>query len=194
MKRLFALREHQSSYFGRCALIVLGGLWLCFGSGALAQSAAAPARPNAPFSTRATHLLGLPDTKRNCNGTLSIEDNALQFRLNGKPEVPLDIASVLHLSLGEESKQVGGLPMTIGKAAAPYGGGRVVSLIAHKKYDTLTLEYADKTGGLHGAIFQMKKGQGELVRNQLVARGVSSSPGEDQSAKQSHSEVTHGDK
>jgi hypothetical protein len=118
----------------------------------------------------------------------------LQFRLNGKPRVPFDIASVLHFSLGEESKQVGGLPMKIGKAAAPYEGGRVVSLIAHKKYDTLTLEYVDKTGGVHGAIFQLKKGQGELVRNQLVARGVSSSPGEDQSTKQSHSEVTHGDK
>ena len=33
--------------------------------------------------------------------------------------------------------------MKIGKAAAPYGGGRVVSLFAHKKYDTLTLEYVD---------------------------------------------------
>ena len=65
--------------------------------------------------------------------------------------------------------------MKIGKAAAPYGGGRVVSLFAHKKYDTLTLEYVDSDGGVHGAIFQVNKGQGELVRNELVARGVSSS-------------------
>ena len=33
--------------------------------------------------------------------------------------------------------------MKLGKAAAPFGGGRVVSLFAHKKYDTLTLEYVD---------------------------------------------------
>ena len=45
--------------------------------------------------------------------------------------------------------------MKIGKAAAPYGGGRVVSLFAHKKYDTLTLEYVDVDGGVHGAIFQV---------------------------------------
>jgi hypothetical protein len=104
------------------------------------------------------------------------------------------MASVLKLSLGDESKQVGGLPMKLGKAAAPYGGGRVVSLFAHKQYDTLTLEYVDSNGGVHGAIFQFKKGQGELVRNELVARGVSSSSGEDLPTKQSTSEVRHEDK
>jgi hypothetical protein len=104
------------------------------------------------------------------------------------------MASVLNLSAGDESKQVGGLPMKIGKAAAPYGGGRVVSLFAHKKYDTLTLEYVDGNGGVHGAIFQLKKGQGELARDELVARGGFPSSGEDRLTKQSTSEVTHEDK
>jgi hypothetical protein len=90
--------------------------------------------------------------------------------------------------------QVGGLPMKIGKAAAPYGGGRVVSLFAHKEYDILTLEYVDGDGGIHGAIFQVPKGQGELVRNELVARGVPSGSGENQLTIQSTSEVTHDDK
>jgi hypothetical protein len=84
--------------------------------------------------------------------------------------------------------------MKIGKAAAPYGGGRVVSLFAHKKYDTLTLEYVDSNGGVHGAIFQLKEGQGELVRNELVARGVSSSSGEDQPTRPSTAEVTRENK
>ena len=83
--------------------------------------------------------------------------------------------------------------MKIGKAAAPFGGGRVVSLFAHKKYDTLTLEYVDSNGGVHGAIFQLKRGQGELVRDELVARGVPSRAGEDPTTK-STSEVTHEDK
>ena len=194
MNRLFALRNHNSGYFGGYALLTLWALWLCSGSSALAQSTAAPANTSAPFSTRVTHLLGLPNTKRNCNGTLSIQDRVLQFQPNGKPGVQVNMASVLNLSLGEESKQVGGLPMKLGKAAAPYGGGRVVSLFAHEKYDTLTLEYVDSNGGVHGAIFQLKKGQGELVKNELVARGVSSSSGEDQRTKQSTSEVTHEDK
>jgi len=84
--------------------------------------------------------------------------------------------------------------MKLSKAAAPYGGGRVVSLFAHKKYDTLTLEYVDSNGGVHGAVFQLKKGQGELVRNELVARGVSSISGDDEPTKQSTSEVSHEDK
>ena len=194
MNRLFALRNHNSAYFGGYALLTLWVLWLCSGSGALAQSTAAPANTSTPFSTRVTHLLGLPNTKRNCNGTLSIQDSVLQFQPNGKPGVQVNMASVLNLSLGDESKQVGGLPMKLGKAAAPYGGGRVVSLFAHKEYDTLTLEYVDSNGGVHGAIFQLKKGQGELVKNELVARGVSSSSGEDQPTKQNTSEVTHENK
>jgi hypothetical protein len=194
MNRLFALRNHNRNYVAGYALLTLWALWLCSGSDALAQSPAAPVNTSAPFSIRGTHLLGLPNTQHNCNGTLSIQDSVLQFQPNGKPGVQVNMASVLNLSLGDESKQVGGLPMKLGKAAAPYGGGRVVSLFAHKKYDTLTLEYVDSNGGVHGAIFQLKKGQGELVRNELVARGISSSSGEDQPTKQSTSEVTHEDK
>ena len=194
MNRLFALRNHNRNYVAGYALLTLWALWLCFGSVALAQSPGAPVNTSAPFSIRGTHLLGLQNTKHNCNGTLSIQNNVLQFQPDGKPEVQVNMASVLDLSLGDESKQVGGLPMKLGKAAAPYGGGRVVSLFAHKKYDTLTLEYVDSNGGVHGAIFQLKKGQGELVRNELVARGVSSSSGEDQPTKQSTAEVTHEDK
>jgi hypothetical protein len=121
----------------------------------------------------------------------SIQNSLLRFEQRRKPVAQVDITSVRDVFLGEERLQVGGLPMKIGKAAAPYGGGRVVSLFAHKKCDTLTLEYVDGDGGAHGAIFQATKGQGELVRNKLVARGVSSSSGEDQPTKQSTSEVTH---
>jgi len=191
---LFVLRNDKSGCFGGRALISLWALLLCSGIGALAQSAAPPLNANAPFSIRATHVLGLPNTKNNCNGMLSIQNNALRFQKCGNPDAQVNIASVRALFLGEESKQVGGLPMKLGKAAAPYGGGRVVSLFAHKKYDTLTLDYVDSDGGVHGAIFEVTKGQGELVRNELVARGVSSSSGEDQATKQSTSEVTHEDK
>jgi len=90
--------------------------------------------------------------------------------------------------------QVGGVPMKMGKIAAPYGGGRVVSLFAHKKYDTLTLEYVDGNGGVHGAIFLVGKGQGELVRDELVARGVPSHSVEELATKQSSSEGAHENK
>jgi hypothetical protein len=122
---------------------------------------------------------------------LITQGNVLRFQQRGKPVAQLDLASVRHVFLGEESVQVGGLPMKIGKAAAPYGGGRLVSLFAHKQYDTLTLEYVDDAGGFHGAIFQLNKGQGELVKNELVARGLSSSSDEVQPTT---SKVAHEDK
>ena len=193
MYRLFVLRNDKSGCFGRHALISLWALLLCSGISALAQSTALALKANPPFSIRATHLVGLPNTKSNCKGTLSTQDNVLRFQQGGKPLAQVDIASMRDVFLGDERMQVGGLPMKIGKVAAPYGGGRVISLFAHKKYDTLTLEYVDSNGGVHGAIFQLEKGQGELVRNELMARGVSSSAREDLT-KQSTSEVTHDDK
>jgi hypothetical protein len=194
MYRLFVLRN-DSGGFGRAhALISLGALLLCSGIGALAQSTALPLNGETPFSIRAHHLLGLPNTKNDCKGTLSIQDNLLRFQQSGKRIAEVDIASVRQVFLGEESMQVGGLPMKIGKAAAPFGGGRVVSLFANKKYDTLTLEYVDSDGGVHGAIFQVTKGQGELVRNELLARAASSSPGEVRTTNQNSPGGTHENK
>jgi hypothetical protein len=189
MDRLFTLRNHRNSYFVGHALIRVWALLFCSSLGALAQSTAPPVNASAPFSIPATHLLGLENTKSNCNGTLSIQGDALQFQQGGKPGAEVKITSIHAVVLGGESKQVGGVPMKLGKAAAPFGSGRVVSLFAHKKYDTLTLEYVDSNGGVHGAIFQLSKGQGELVTNFLKARGVSPGSGEYQTTKQSTVEV-----
>jgi hypothetical protein len=190
MYRLFVLGNYKSGC-GRHALMSLTALLLCSGIGALAQNNALPLNTNTLFSIRATHLLGFPNTKNNCRGTLSTQDNWLRFQQTGELGAQVDIASIRHVFLGEETMQVGGLPMKIGKAAAPYGGGRVVSLFAHKKYDTLTMEYVDSDGGIHGAIFQVTKGQGELVRNGLLARGVSSSPGDGRTTNQDSLGGTH---
>src|SRR5262249_24347194 len=157
---------------------------------ATAQNAAEPGNPAAPFTTHATHLLGFENARGNANGTLSIQNTALQFQKEGEAPVQVEIASVQDAFLGEQSKQVGGIPMTVGKAAVPFGGGRVVSLFSHKKYDTITLEYVDANGGFHGAIFQLKKGTGEALRNELVARGAHLSQSEEKLPKQSTAEVT----
>lgn len=182
MKHLSVLGYGRDGYFSGHAIIKVWALLFCVSLGAFAQSTAPPA--NAPFSIRATHLLGFENMKANCNGTLSIRDNALQFQQSGASGAQVKIASIQAVFLGGESKQVGGVPMTLVKAAAPFGGGRVISLLAHKKYDTLTLEYVDSDGGVHGAIFQVNKGQGELAKDELLARGASDSSGEDKSKKQ----------
>ena len=181
--------DSRSTYFlkphptlGLVALI----LWSAV---ALAQSDSQPA--NSALNIRATHVLGFEGAKSNATGTLSIQDTALQFRQSGKPAVQIQIASVQDICLGQQSKQVGGLPMTVGKAATPYGGGRVISLFAHKKYDTLTLEYVDSEGGFHGAMFQLNQGQGQILRNALVAKGVHVADVQAQLKQQTTAEVSN---
>jgi hypothetical protein len=195
MHRLFVLRKDKSGCLGRHALS-LWAVLCCIGIGVSAQSTSPAVNANAPFSSQATHLLGFRNTKNNCKGILSIQNNELRFQQSGEPVAEVDIASIRHVFLGEESMQVGGVPMKIGKAAAPFGGGRVVSLFAHAKYDTLALEYVDSNGGVHGALFQLKKGQAELVRKEVVARAGYSGAvsGEDQATMQGTSEVEHEDK
>ena len=84
----------------------------------------------------------------------------------------VSISSIQNISLGGQDKQVGGVPMMLGKAAVPFGGGHVVSLFSHKKYDSLAIEYLDSRGGFHGAIFRLAKGQGETFKNALIAHGA----------------------
>jgi hypothetical protein len=62
--------------------------------------------------------------------------------------------------------------MMLGKAAVPFGGGRVISLFAHKKYDSLAIEYLDTSGGFHGAIFRLPRGKGLTFKTSLAAHGA----------------------
>ena len=137
-----------------------------------------------PFSIRATHLIGFAGAPNNANGDLSIQDDVLRFEKHGKPAVQVPIASIQNVSLGEQSRELGGVPVTLGKAATPFGGGRAVSLFAHKKYDTLALEYVDASGGLHGAVFRLDKGEGDVLKSHLGVQGAHVRSSEDASTKQ----------
>ena len=143
-----------------------------------------PETSAASSSIHVKHVLGF-EVKRNANGELSIQDDALRFLRTGSPAAQVSITSIQNISLGEEDKQVGGVPMMLGKTAVPYGGGRVVSLFSHKKYDSLTIEYLDSSGGFHGAIFQLAKGQGQAFKNDLIAHGAHITPSEDPVSVQS---------
>lgn len=195
MDRFVVSRSRSEAYnLDRHHALWLSIVLICFSLTAPAQQTSQQGGTSAPFSTRATHLLGFANARDNSTGTLSVQGDSLQFQQDGKPGVKVKIAWVRDVFLGAESKQVGGLPMTLGKTAAPFGGGRVVSLFAHKKYDTLTLQYVDADQGGHGAIFQLAKGQGELVRSELIARGVTVSSGQDQSMKEGAAEAKHENK
>jgi hypothetical protein len=142
-------------------------LLLAFATPALAKDAAQPGK--SPPSVHAKHLLGFGGTHNNSKGALSIEGDSLEFRGKGSTE-KVNIKSIEDVVLGSESKQLGGIPMTLAKSAIPYSGGRAVSLFSRKKYDTLTLEYQDADGGFHGAVFELKRGQAERFRNELLTK------------------------
>jgi hypothetical protein len=133
----------------------------------------------ASSSIHVKHVLGFEGVRRNAGGELSIQGDDLSFQQNGKPAAQVSITSIHNISLGEEDNQVGGVPMMLGKTAVPFGGGRVVSLFSHKKYDSLAIEYRDSNGGFHGAIFRLTKGHGETVKSDLIARGAQVTPSED---------------
>ena len=137
----------------------------------------------------ATAILGLEGISKNATGELSIEDDAFVFRTGKGPAARIPIGSVQNVSFSQEDKQVGGTPMAMGREAVPFGGGRVISLLAHKKYDFLTLEYLDSNGGYHGVICQLNKGQRQVLANELEIRGVHVSGLRADSAKRSSVET-----
>jgi hypothetical protein len=138
-----------------------------------------------------TQVLGFEGAKHNATGELKIQDSVMQFQHDGITAAQVSISSIQDIFVEDEDKQVGGTAMTLGKTAAPFGGGRVVSLFAHKKYDFLTVEYLDNNGGFHGAIFQLDKGQGQIFKKDLVANGAHISSPDDRATTQSTSEVKH---
>jgi len=129
-----------------------------------------------------THVLGFQGVPNNAAGDLSIEGDVLRFEKTSTPAGQIALGCIKDVFVGEEDKQVGGTPLTLAKAAMPYGGGRVVGLISHKKYDFVTIEYIDPNNGLHGAIFQLTKGQGQILRDSLARAGVNAGSAADQPA------------
>ena len=105
-------------------------------------------------------------------GELSIQDDVFVYSRREGPTIRMPLSAIQGAFLSQEDKQVGGMPMALVRAATPYGGGRVISLFAHKKYDFMTLEYFDSNGGLHGTIYQLNKGQGQVLADELGAKGV----------------------
>src|SRR5215467_13406834 len=157
------------------SLLLRGGLALLI----LLAWLVATANGQSPVETLAArssihvqHVLGFEGVKHNTSGDLSIQDDNVLFQREGSSAAQVSITSIQNISLGGEDRQVGGVPMMVGKAAVPFGGGRVVSLFSHKKYDSLTIEYLDGSGGFHGAIFRLAKGQAERFKDDLVAHGA----------------------
>jgi hypothetical protein len=141
---------------------------------AVAQSSTNAKSPAADPTLQVNHVLGLEDVKHNVKGKLTVNANGLDFQ-GAAAHAQVPIASIEDIFTAEDSRQTGGKGMTVAKMAVPYGGGRVLSLITHEKFDSLTVAYRDEHGGLHGALFTMPVGQARDIKKQLVAQGAKSS-------------------
>jgi hypothetical protein len=164
-------------------------VWLCAESMGQIQRGAENPAPGAAIHV--IHVLGFEGARRNATGDLRIQGGAVQFQRDGVLTAEVKTRSIQEIFVEDQDKQVGGTVMTLGKAAAPYGGGRVLSLFTHKKYDLLTVEYIDSNGGFHGAIFRLVKGQGQSFKRDLVASGAHLSSPDDRATTQSTPEVKH---
>lgn len=143
---------------------------LAFVSAALPTSA----QQQSMTSFKVVHVIGLQAIQHNAKGKVSVGKDSMQF-VSGPTKSDLAISGIEDVQTGEDSQRM--IRGTLGTLTmfGPYGSGRFLSLF-RQKLDTLTIEYRDTNGGLHGAIFTMPHGQAAGLKTQLVAAGAKASP------------------
>jgi hypothetical protein len=139
-------------------------------------AAATPQQPQqeTPKAVKAVQLTGLPNVKENAKGMLSVENGNLHF-VHGKTPSDVSAGSIQDVVTGNDSQKTVGKTIGTLSMAAPYGGGRFLSLF-RSKIDTLTVEYRDADGAFHGVIFTMHVGTAEAIKKDLIAQGAHASP------------------
>jgi len=153
-------------------------------SGAQAQQTSGP--------QKAVHLMGLVGVKDNAKGTLHVEGGKLLF-VHGKASSDIDATSIQDVLTGTDSRESVGKTVDFVSMAAPYGGGRFLSLF-RTKIDTLTVAYRDTDESLHGVIFTMPAGTAKGIKKQLVAQGARTSVAGETTAATSGSSKSPADK
>jgi hypothetical protein len=149
---------------------------------AIAATSASPQQTSK--AVKAVQLTGLPGVKENAKGALSIENGSLHF-VHGKATSDVSASLIQEVVTGSDSQKAVGKTVGTLSMAAPYGGGRFLSLF-RSKIDTLTVEYRDADGAFHGLIFTMPVGTAEVIKKELIAQGAhtSSSTSVDKEQKQ----------
>jgi hypothetical protein len=128
----------------------------------------------AQIETQAVQVIGFGGLKENTKGRLAVVNGTLRF-VYAKGSADVAAASIEEVVTGKDSQRIiGGTFGTVASLAAPFGTGSALPLF-RKKLDTLTIQYRDANGGLHGAIFTMPRGQADPIKNELVAQGARTS-------------------
>jgi hypothetical protein len=136
----------------------------------LAQTSSLSSAQEVPAPVKAKEVIGLTGVKDNAKGTLRVDSGKLTFT-HDKVHADISAAAISDIVTGANSERaVGGTVGTM-SMAAPYGGGRFLSLF-RKKIDTLTIQYRDSDGSLHGVIFAMPVGAAQSIKKDLVGQGA----------------------
>jgi hypothetical protein len=149
-------------------------LSILMAAGAAFAQAPAPAAAPPP---NVRHVIGLETIKRDANGHLTIQNGVMQFSAK-KAEATVPANSIEDIFVGNETSQSGGKAGRVVKTAAmaaPFGSGKVLTLLMRTKFDILTVVYRGADGGVHGVILALPKGLAESTRTQLIAAGAHSS-------------------
>jgi len=115
-----------------------------------AQDANAPAWQ----SSAVEHGYGLPNTKRDLKGILTLNADGLTFTAKAHTS-SLQRASIVAVSAGNQRVELWGISGRILRMAIPDGGGLAAAAFMHHRVDMLTVEFADIHGGYHGAVFYL---------------------------------------
>jgi hypothetical protein len=138
--------------------------------------------------TKVVQIMGLSGVKNKTKGSLAMDGGNLRFT-HGQTKVDVAATSVLDVVTGNDSQRV--IHGTLGTLTmfAPYESGRFLSLF-RTKLDTLTIQYRDGDGGLHGAVFTMPVGQAEVIKKELIEQGAHTSIPTQEGADNSSSKAT----
>jgi hypothetical protein len=124
-------------------------------------------------TTKAVQLMGLAGVKNNTKGNLAVEDGNLRFTYS-KNTSDVATTSIQDVVTGSDSQRV--IRGTLGTLSmfGPYGSDRFMSLF-RSKLDTLTIQYREGDGGLHGVIFTSPVGTAEITKGELLGMGAHTS-------------------
>jgi hypothetical protein len=123
--------------------------------------------------TQAVQLIGLAGLNENTKGNLTVIDGTLRF-IHSKGNADVAATSIENVVTGTDSQRVIGGTLGTLTLLAPFGSGRVLSLF-RTKLDTLTIQYRDADGGLHGVIFTVPLGKAEMIKQELITHGAHTS-------------------
>jgi len=126
-----------------------------------------------PAPTKAVQLTGLVGVKNNSAGILNVENGNLRFAHSGSTS-DLAATSMQDVVTGSDSQRI--IRGTLGTLSmfGPYGSDRFLSLF-RSKLDTLTIQYLDADGGLHGVIFTSPVGTADVIKDELIGLGAHTS-------------------